>query len=209
MKIVTVNNINTIIFDFGGVLLNLNMQACVNAFACLGYDRIDELIDHYKQKGIFLLFEEGKISADDFFVELQKIVGNPISREKLKKAYLAFIEDIPAYKLELILRLRKQYKILMLSNINEFIFDYCKENHFIANGHVFEDYFDKAYLSFEMGICKPSKLIFEQMIEDAGLIPQQCLFLDDGTKNIEMAQTMGFQTYHVKPQEDFSYLFEK
>ena len=97
----------------------------------------------------------------------------------------------------------------MLSNINAFIFDYCKENHFKSQGHVFEDYFLKAYLSFEMGVCKPDKLIFEKMIEDANLIPKQCLFLDDGIKNIEMAQSLGFQTYHVKPQEDFSHLFEK
>jgi len=203
------NTIKTIIFDFGGVLLNLNMQACVDAFARLGYSKIDELIDHYKQKGIFLLFEEGKISSDDFFQELQQIVGKHISIEELKKAYLAFLEDIPAYKLELILRLRKQYKILMLSNINEFIFDFCKENCFKTDAFVFEDYFDKAYLSFEMGICKPDARIFEQMIADAGLIPQQCLFLDDGIKNIEVAQTMGFQTYHVNPREDFSFLFEK
>ena len=144
-----------------------------------------------------------------FFVELQQIVGNHISREELEKAYLSFLEDIPAYKLELILRLRKQYKILMLSNINEFIFDFCKENHFKKNGHVFEDYFDKVYLSYEMGICKPDSRIFEQMIENAGLIPQQCLFLDDGIKNIETAQALEFQTYHVQAHEDFSYLFEK
>lgn len=203
------NNIKTIIFDFGGVLVNLNMQACVNAFARLGYDKIDELLDHYKQKGVFLLFEEGKISTVDFFVELQQIVGKQASIEEIQKAYLAFIEDIPAKKLDLILQLRKQYNVLMLSNINAFIFSHCKENQFKSRGHVFDDYFDKAYLSFEMGICKPDKLIFEKMIADAKLIPEQCLFLDDGIRNIEVANEMGFQTYHVKPQEDFSYLFEK
>lgn len=203
------NNIKTIIFDFGGVLLSLNMQACKDAFARLGYDRIGELLDHYKQKGIFLLFEEGKISTEDFFEELQHIVGKQVPTEDIKKAYLAFIEDIPSYKLDLILRLRKQYTVLMLSNVNAFIFDYCKENHFKSQNHVFEDYFDKAYLSFEMGVCKPDRLIFEKMIADAALIPEQCLFLDDGIKNIETAQSLGFRTCCVKPQEDFSYLFEK
>jgi putative hydrolase of the HAD superfamily len=203
------NNIKTIIFDFGGVLVNLNMQVCVDAFARLGYDKMDELLDNYKQKGIFLLFEEGKISTDDFFVELQQIVGKHTPIEEIKKAYLTFIEDIPAYKLDLILKLRQKYNILLLSNINPFIFDYCKDNQFKSQGYVFEDYFLKAYLSFEMGVCKPDKLIFEKMIEDANLVPEQCLFLDDGVKNIEIAQSIGFQTYLVKPQEDFSYLFEK
>ncbi len=203
------NDIKTIVFDFGGVLLNLNMQACVDAFARLGYAKIDELLDRYKQKGIFLLFEEGEISTDDFFMELQQIVGKHVSIEQLKTAYLTFIEDIPVYKLDLILKLRKRYKVFMLSNINAFIFDFCKENHFKSRGHVFEDYFDKAYLSFEMGVCKPDKLIFEKMIEDANLAPEHCLFLDDGIKNVEIAQLLGFQTYHVKPREDFSCLFEK
>jgi len=200
--------IRTIIFDFGGVLLNLNMRACVDAFARLGYDKIDELIDHYKQKGLFLLFEEGKISTDDFFTELQKMVGLHVSIDDLKQAYLSFLGDLPQYKLDLILQLRKKHKVYMLSNINQFIFEHCKKTYFETDNHVFEDYFDKAYLSFELGVCKPDKLIFEKMIEDAKLTPNQCLFLDDGIKNIETAKLLGFNTYFVKPKEDFLHLFE-
>ena len=196
----------TIIFDFGGVLLNLNMKACIDAFARLGYNKIDELIDHYKQKGLFLLFEEGKISTEEFFTELQKKVGLHASIEDLKQAYLSFLCDLPQYKLDLILKLRKKYKIYMLSNINQFIFDYCKKTYFETANYAFEDYFDKAYLSFEMGVCKPDKLIFEKMIEDSGLIPSQCFFLDDGIKNIETAKKLGFHTYLVKPKENFLYL---
>ena len=194
--------ITTLIFDFGGVLLNLNMPACVDAFARLGYDKIDTLVDHYKQKGLFLLFEEGKISTDDFFIELQKIVGLHTSIEDLERAYLSFLGDLPRKKLDLILTLRKKYKVYMLSNINKFVFDYCKQTFFDTDTHVFEDYFDKAYLSFEMGVCKPDKLIFEKMINDAALIPEQCLFLDDGIKNIEMAKSLGFHTCWVRKEDD-------
>jgi putative hydrolase of the HAD superfamily len=184
------------------------MQACIDAFARLGYNKIGELIDHYKQKGLFLLFEEGKISTEDFFAELQKIVGLHASIEDIKQAYLSFLDDLPQYKLDLILKLRKKYNIYMLSNINQFIFDYCKKTYFETANCVFEDCFDKAYLSFEMGVCKPDKLIFEKMIEDSGLIPSQCLFLDDGIKNIETAKKIGFHTYLVKPKENFSEVFE-
>jgi len=195
--------IKNIIFDFGGVLLNLNMQACVSAFIRLGYDKIGELIDHYKQKGLFLLFEEGKISTDDFFTELQKIVGLQASIEDLKQAYLSFLGDLPKHKLNLILELRKTHKVYMLSNINQFIFEYCKKTYFETDNHVFNDYFDKAYLSFEMGVCKPDKLIFEKMIEDAEITPNQSLFLDDGVKNIETAKNLGFHTRLVKREDDF------
>ena len=198
--------ITTIIFDFGGVLLNLNMPACVDAFARLGYDKIDTLVDHYKQKGLFLLYEEGKISTDDFFIELQKIVGLHTSIEDLEQAYLSFLGDLPQEKLDMILELRKKYKIYMLSNINKFVFDYCKKKFFYTDNHVFEDYFDKAYLSFEMNVCKPDNLIFEKMIQDANLTPEQCLFLDDGIKNIEAANSLGFNTHWVQRGEDFSFL---
>jgi putative hydrolase of the HAD superfamily len=201
-------NYKNIIFDFGGVLLNLNMQACIDAFARLEYNKISELIDHYKQKGLFLLYEEGKISTDDFFTELQKTVGLHTSINDLKAAYLSFLGDLPQYKLDLILKLRKKYKVCMLSNINQFIFEYCKKTYFETNNQVFKDYFDKAYLSFEMGVCKPHKLIFEKMLENSGIIPTQTLFLDDGIKNIETAKRLGFITYFVKPNEDFSGLFE-
>jgi len=197
----------TIIFDFGGVLLNLNMQNCIDAFSRLGYNKIDELIDHYKQKGVFLDFEEGKITTDVFFTELQKIVGLQTSIESLKDAYLSFLGDLPQYKLDLILKLRKKYNVYMLSNINQFIFEYCKKTYFETNNFAFEDYFDKAYLSYEMGVCKPDKLIFEKMIADSGIIPNQCLFLDDGIKNIETAKSLGFNAYFVRPNENFLHLF--
>jgi putative hydrolase of the HAD superfamily len=202
---------NTIIFDFGGVLVNLNTNACVDAFARLGYrlgDAAIEWIDHYKQKGLFLAFEEGKITVADFFTQLQQMTQQTVSIDELQQAYLCFLEDVAAYKLELILRLRQKYKILLLSKINQFIFSYSKQNYFSSDGRCFEDYFDKAYLSFKIGSCKPDKAIFEYMIADAALTPPDCLFLDDSVANIETANTMGFQTYCVKPHENFSAVFD-
>ncbi|MDR1877930.1 MAG: HAD family phosphatase, partial [Bacteroidales bacterium] len=171
--------IDTIIFDFGGVLLNLNKQACVDAFARLGVYGMDEWINNYKQKGLFLLFEEGKITTDDFFVQLQEMAGKHIAIHDLKQAYLAFLEDLPVSKLSLIRRLRGRYKILMLSNINEFIFDHCAKTRF-PDPYSIEVCFDKVYLSFETGVCKPDRAIFDYMIVDSYLDPQRCLFLDDG-----------------------------
>ena len=204
----SIPNIKTIIFDFGGVLLNLNMPACVAAFKEVGCETINEYLDHYKQRGLFLDFEEGKISTSDFFKELQKIIGKNVSVQELKNAYLSFLGDIPQYKLDLILELRKKYAVFMLSNINFFIFDYCKQTYFDKNGKNIHDYFDKIYLSCEIGICKPNRRIFDYLLADARLNPNQCLFIDDGEKNIETAKTLGFLTYHAQPHEDFSYLFE-
>lgn len=195
------NNINTIIFDFGGVLLNLKMSECLSEFKKLGGDTINEYLDHYKQSGLFLDFEEGKISTGDFFLELQKIVGKNVPIQELEKAYLSFLGDVPQHKLDLILKLRKKYRVFMLSNINSFIFDYCERVYF---GNRINDYFEKAYLSYKIGICKPDKRIFNYMINDAKLDPTRCFFIDDGEKNIETAQSLGFLTYLAKPHDDFS-----
>jgi putative hydrolase of the HAD superfamily len=200
-------NINTFIFDFGGVLLNLDMPNCLAAFKRLGCDTISGYIDHYKQKGLFLDFEEGKISTNDFFTELQKIVGLHASVEDLKQAYLSFLGDLPQYKLDLLLELRKKYKVYMLSNINAFIYEHCKRTYFEKDGKNINDYFDKVYLSYEIGVCKPDRRIFDYMVQDAELIPNHCFFIDDGEKNIETAKALGFAAYLAKPSEDFLHLF--
>jgi putative hydrolase of the HAD superfamily len=96
----------------------------------------------------------------------------------------------------------------MLSNINSFVFDHCKHAYFEKNGKKISNYFEKCYLSYEIGICKPDKRIFNHMIADACLDPNRCLYIDDGEKNIEAAKEFGFATYLAQPQEDFSHLFE-
>lgn len=200
-------HINTIIFDFGGVLLNLNKQACVDAFAELGCD-ITPYVDNYRQKGFFLLFEEGKISNEEFFAQLKQIVGKTCSEEDIKQAYKKFLTDLPQYKLDLILQLHTRYKVILLSNINQFVFDYCKEKYFETNGHCLSDYFHHVYLSYEMGMCKPDERIFRTMIQNAGIEPAHCLYLDDGSANIEMGKKLGFNCYQPKINEDFSFLFK-
>jgi putative hydrolase of the HAD superfamily len=204
---ITDKNITTIIFDFGGVLLNLDMPACLAAFKRLGCSTINEYLDHYKQNGFFLDFEEGKISTSEFFSELMKIAEKNVSVQELETAFLSFLGDVPQYKLDLILQLRKKYRILMLSNINAFVYDYSKRTYFEKNGKTIADYFEKVYLSYEIGICKPDRGIFDYMLADARLNPQQCLYIDDGEKNIETAKELGFATYLAKPQEDFTHLF--
>lgn len=199
-------HINTIIFDFGGVLLNLNKQACVQAFAELGCD-ITPYVDNYRQKGFFLLFEEGKISNEEFFARLKQIAGHTCSEEDIKQAYIKFLTDLPQYKLDLILRLHQSYKVILLSNINKFVFDYCKQKYFETHGHSIHDYFHHVFLSYEMGMCKPDERIFHAMIQQAHIEPSRCLYLDDGAANVEMGKRLGFNCYQPKINEDFSFLF--
>ena len=79
---------------------------------------------------------------------------------------------------------------------------------FKADGKSMEDYFDKIYLSYEMRELKPSEAIFRKMIADSGMVPERTLFIDDGQKNVDTAQTLGFAVYKPAPGEDFGHLLD-
>lgn len=200
--------IKTLIFDFGGVLLNLNKERSIKNFEKLGIEGVHELLSFWCQKGVFLLFEEGKISTEDFFREIKAMSSREITEEEIKKAFFSFLVDLPKYKLDLIERLRQHYTIYLLSNINALVYDYCVRTYIHPHGKTMEDYFDKQYLSFQMNVCKPNKKIYEMMLEDTKIRPEETLFLEDGEQNTLVAQSLGINTFLVLPSEDFSSLFE-
>ena len=200
-------NIKNIVFDFGGVLINLDKQLCVNEFVKLGVKNIDSMIGNYAQTGLFLQLERGEVSPMEFRDEIRKIIGKPVSDEEIDKAWGAFLLDIPAYKLDLLAELRTKYRVLMLSNTNVIHFEQVKQSQFEAGGRSIDDFFEKCYLSYEIGLTKPYADVFEYMLNDAKILPQETLFIDDGQANIEMARSMGFAVYLAKPQEDFRHLF--
>jgi putative hydrolase of the HAD superfamily len=123
--------IKTLIFDFGGVLIDLDKERSVKAFSELGIERIDELLSHWCQKGVFLDFEEGKISTENFLTEIKKMTSRAVSSDENKKSIFSILVDLPRYKLDLILKLRNHYQIFLLSNINELIYNYCLMIYFI------------------------------------------------------------------------------
>ena len=142
--------IRTVIFDFGGVLLNLNPDKCRKAFHDLGIHQIEEFIDRYRPKGLFYEAECGNIGQETFISELQKLAPHPTTREEIIAAYTAFLIELPLHKLELISRLKKRCQVYLLSNINELCFNFCKEEFFLQQGYRMEDCFDRMYLSYRM-----------------------------------------------------------
>jgi putative hydrolase of the HAD superfamily len=202
-------NIKTIIFDLGGVLINLDKEASVRTFRELGLLNAYEYLDSYLQKGIFLELEEGKLSNEEFCDKFRALsVNKNITNKQIEEGWCKFLLDIPGYKLDLLLELRKKYRVFMLSNTNRIVSAYYTKYIFTQQGYTIDDYFDRRYLSYEIGCVKPRPGIFEYMIADSGICPQEALFLDDGEQNIIAAKDLGFQTYLVAPHEDFRHLFQ-
>jgi putative hydrolase of the HAD superfamily len=200
------NNITTLIFDFGGVLINLDLNRCIQKFKDLGVNNFENNLNNYGQKGIFLEFEKGLIDIPTFRDEIRKLAKKPLKDNEIDEAWCAFLCNIPNYKIELLLQLKKKFRLLLLSNTNPLHIEISAMDEFARFGQTMQSLFDKCYFSYEMKMVKPDAEIFEALLANAGVTAEECLFLDDGEKNILQAEKMGIQTYHVDVNEDLSFL---
>jgi len=202
------NNITTLIFDFGGVIINLDLPRCIQRFKDLGFENIDQYLSNFRQSNFFLLYENGTIDTAQFRNEIRKHINKPLADAEIDDAWSAFLRDIPQEKLELLTKLRERFRLLLLSNTNPLHIEMSTKNEFAKRGKTIYDYFEKCYFSYEMKLTKPQPEIFEAVLKDAGLRPEECLFIDDGATNIAQAERMGIQTYLATPGEDLSFLLK-
>lgn len=201
--------IKNIVFDLGGVLLDLDRQAAVDKFIELGYSQADDLLDPYRQKGIFLQLEKGEVTPEELYEYIQRQTDVPISPEQINEALCKFLVGLPEYKLDMLRELKQDYNIYMLSNTNAIMFPYVAKTYFTQQGLGLEDYFDRTFLSYEMDCVKPDEKIYTKMLSEGGFKAQESLFIDDASANIAIAKELGFYTYLAKPKEDFRKIFKQ
>ena len=170
--------IRNIVFDLGGVLIDLDHHQAVSRFEEIGVKDAKQLLDPYEQKGFFLELENGKIDVDTFCRKLCEHTGKQLSYDEIKYAWMGFIADVPQYKLDFLLELRKKYKVYLLSNTNPIVQSWARSEAFTPAGRPISAYFDKMYTSYEVGVTKPDAAIFDRMIENAPLIPAETLFVE-------------------------------
>lgn len=206
IKLFSMNNIKNVVFDMGGVLVDLDREACIREYNKIGYTEADKLLDPYVQTGIFLELEKGTITPQDLHAYIQRSCPEATG-QMIDEALFAFVTGLPQSKLDMLLSLRKRYNVYMLSNTNEIMFPYIEQKWFSTGGHTIDDYFDRLFLSYKMGVVKPGKEIFEMMTGQGNMIPEQTLFIDDATANVATAQELGFRTYLAAPNEDLNHLF--
>lgn len=200
--------IKNLFIDFGGVLVDLDRTRCLNAFSQIGVTCMDEMLNPYYQRGILMRLEKGEISPSLFHDEFRALTGKQITDQQIDDAWNSFLLTIPSYKLDLILALRKQYNVYLLSNTNAIHWEHSCQNLFAYKGYQVTDFFDKIYLSYELHELKPSKEIFEAVIHDSGVNPTETLFIDDAEANCKMAQMLGIKTYMPKAKEDWAHIFK-
>lgn len=195
--------IKNIVFDFGGVIVDIDRDKAVQAFIKLGLADADTRLDKYHQTGIFQELEEGKLSADDFRKELEKLCKRDLTIEETKQAWLGFFNEVDLRKLDYISELKKSYHVYLLSNTNPFVMSWACSPEFSSKKIPLNDYCDKLYLSYQIGYTKPAPEIFDFMIKDSSLIPSETLFVDDGASNICKGKELGFMTFQPENGEDW------
>ncbi len=201
-------NIKTLIIDFGGVLIDLDRQRCIDSFVELGLPNVESMLDMCHQHGFFLQHEKGLLTDAEFRAEIHKRILHPVTDEQIDEAWNRFLVGVPAYKLDFLLQLRQRYTLYLLSNTNGIHWQWALEHVFSYNNHRVEDFFDHIFLSFEMKMIKPDLEIFHQVIADTGLNPAETLFIDDAENNCRTARSLGIRTYTPQLREDWRTIFK-
>jgi glucose-1-phosphatase len=200
--------IKNIIFDYGGVILNIDYQLTVDAFKETGLENFNELYSKASQNRIFDKLETGKISPAAFRQEIREISGLQLSDEQIDYAWNKIILDMPRHRIDFLLKLKNNYRIFLLSNTNKIHYDlYLKDLQ--AMGFAgFNDIFEKAYFSHEIGLRKPGSEVYRYVMNDKGLLPQSTLFIDDSKQNIKTAEELGIQCHWLHQGDEFEAFFD-
>ena len=199
-------NIKAIIFDLGGVILNISYQNTIDSFKKLGITNTDDFYSKKTQSHIFNLIETGKITAEQFLNNLQELTDNATIPE-VKDAWNSMLLDFPENRLELLNTLKNEYKLILLSNTNSIHINAISNNLGKTQWKSFCNLFDKMYLSHEIGVRKPNIEAFQFILKQQKLNPNEVLFIDDSPQHIESAKKLGIICCHLKEGEDITTLF--
>lgn len=196
--------INTILFDFGDIFINLDKQAPIVEFTKLGLKEWSEDLDKLN-----ISFEKGKISELEFIEGFQKHMPNA-SIAEIRSAWNTILLDFPLYRLEFLQMLSQKYRLFLLSNTDAIHIDSFQHKAGVTFYREFYQCFERVYFSFELGMRKPDAEIFNYLIKKHDLTPKRTLFIDDKKENTDAALALGFQVWNLQVgQEDVVHLFDK
>jgi putative hydrolase of the HAD superfamily len=191
--------ISAIIFDLGGVLLDLDQDKTLRTFSRMGVD----LDDLNASLPIFTDFETGKINAADFRQGIKTVLKGEITDEQIDSAWNAMLLETNPERFEIIMELRSRFKTYLLSNTNSIHIEaFRKYIQGFSGLEKWDALFDKQFLSYEIGLRKPGKAIYEYVLKDIGFAGNECLFIDDSVVNLHGASAAGIHVLHAKSPLD-------
>lgn len=188
-----------IIFDLGGVLLDIDFNLSEKAFAELGVTNFSDFFNQFHSNDLFRRLETG-MEDHLFYDDLRAATGLSFSDEQIRDAWNALLLDFRPESVAVLPQLKEKYKLYLLSNTNEIHLQEFQHRYEIWRpGQVFDDLFDVAYYSHRIGHRKPNASAFEYVLQRHQLNAAETIFIDDSINNIEAAQKLGLQTIHLQP----------
>lgn len=194
------SKIKNIIFDWGGVLVDIDPKRCMHEFEKLGMTGVEEKLIEFKDN--MLDYESGKTTTEAFRNQIREIIGKPLADEDINHAWLSMLKTIPEYKLELLLELNRRYSVYLLSNTNSLHWEYGSTHLFNYKGKGVGDMFRQVFLSNELHCAKPSAEIFVKALSAAGIEAEETLFIDDLQANCDAARSVGLDAQLYVPGTD-------
>jgi putative hydrolase of the HAD superfamily len=195
--------VRAILFDLGGVLLNLDYRRTINAFQELGISDFEKVYAQAAQSALFDDFETGKISTETFQNGIRNISGLSLSDDTIQHAWNAMLLDFPEERIHLLESLKKDYQILLFSNTNAIHLKAFRA--IIARQHgdptLLESIFDRVFYSHIEGVRKPNPSAFQQILNKENLHPKEVVFIDDSLQHVEGARQIGMEAHHLEGQD--------
>lgn len=192
--------IKNIIFDLGGVFIEIDFKATEKAFADFGLTNFNDYYTQHTASTLFEDLETGKVSPAEFYERFRKETGVPSTDEQIRDAWNAMLGEFPTERLNWLEEMGFKYKIYLYSNTNIIHYDAFQKIYQEATGKDnFDDYFIKAHYSHDLGVRKPYPESFQKLLAIENLEAGETLFIDDSYKNIEGAKQVGLQTILLLP----------
>lgn len=203
--------IRNILFDLGGVIMDIRRSDCIEAFRKLGMAHPEQFLGEYVQSGPFMGIENGSVTPAQFRAEMRSHLRDGITDDEIDRAFEAFLVGIPEHRLDALKQLRRKgYKICLLSNTNPIMWDGKISEEFRKGGESGpEAYFDGMVRSYEAKVMKPDPRIFHIAAKTCGIEPSETIFIDDSQTNLDAASREGFATLLVAPGQEFTTLLEE
>lgn len=192
-------SIDNIIFDLGGVVVNIDYMKTQQTFEALGLTGFGKVYSQAAQTGVFDLYEKGLMSTEVFRGRLRQLAPNfKVSNQELDNAWNAMILDTPTHRLAVLKELKVRFRTFLLSNTNELHIQCFHSQLKTTFGQEdLNDYFEKVYYSYEIQLRKPDREIFEYVLRQNGLDAKRTLFIDDTSRHVESAKILGIQGLHI------------
>ena len=194
--------IKNILFDLGGVLLDIDYNKTTEAFKAIGYANFDDLFSQYRASPVFEALETGKIQEKEFLKDIAALSTRPVTEQAIINAWNAMMLEYRTETLPILETLSSKYNLYLLSNTNSIHLRFFREIFTRDTGKATLDvYFRKAWYSHEIGLRKPYTETYAFVLQQGNMVPEETLFIDDSINNIEAANKLGIKTHLMLPEE--------